>query len=124
MLLPLLASAGIPRASVRLWSAHYGAWEHICGPSTCNMVSVAMDGTQWTSEAMGRDLDQSVLLASFFGTLPPEPGYVEFDMSKLPVLQKGASDKSGAGFSVCPPPPGAARGDGEASGCRPGEGPA
>ena len=62
------------------------------------MISVAMDGTQWTNEALGRDLDQSVLLASFFGTLPPEPGYVEFDMSKLAVLQKGASDKSGAGF--------------------------
>ena len=98
LLLPLLASAGIPRASVRLWSAHYGAWEHICGPSTCNLISVAMDGTQWTNEALGRDLDQSVLLASFFGTLPPAPDSVEFDMSKLAVLQKGASDKSGAGF--------------------------
>jgi Putative peptidoglycan binding domain len=98
LLLPLLASAGIPRASVRLWSAHYGAWEHICGPSTCNLTSVAMDGTQWTNEALGRDLDQSVLLASFFGTLPPAPGYTEFDMSKLAVLQQGASDKSGAGF--------------------------
>lgn len=71
-ILPVITAAKFPRAGVRLWSAHYGAGEHICGPSTCKLVSVAMDGTQWTSSALGRDLDQSLLLPDFF-TVPHLP---------------------------------------------------
>jgi predicted Zn-ribbon and HTH transcriptional regulator len=26
---------GFERSQYRLWSAHYGAGEHICGPATC-----------------------------------------------------------------------------------------
>lgn len=60
-----LSAAGIPRSQVRLWSAHYGAGAHICGPSTCGH-GTAMDGTQWTDTALGRNLDQSLLSADFF----------------------------------------------------------
>jgi hypothetical protein len=67
--LPELASAGIARASVRLWTAHYSG-SHICGPSSCGAVPEAMDGTQWCSNALGRVLDESLLLADFF-TVPP-----------------------------------------------------
>lgn len=69
--LSVLASAGITRSLVRCWSAHYTE-EHICGPATCRYPGVpACDGTQWTNHALGRDLDQSLLLDDFFAT--PEP---------------------------------------------------
>ena len=67
-ILPVLGQARISRAQVRLWSAHYGAGEHICGPSSCGLMPVEADGTQWTSSALGRDLDQSLLLENFFTT--------------------------------------------------------
>lgn len=63
-------AAGI-RNQVRLWSAHYGAGIHICGPSTCRLVKEAVDGTQWTSASHGRSLDESILDDDFFG--PPNP---------------------------------------------------
>lgn len=71
-IVPLIRSGAIARPLVRLWSAHY-AGEHICGPLTCGAVSIAMDGTQWTDRAMGRSLDQSLLLADFFGAAPASP---------------------------------------------------
>lgn len=67
--LAALTAAGIPRTGVRLWSAHYGAGEHICGPGTCKLTPVAMDGTQWTDTAAGNDgtqIDASVLADDFF----------------------------------------------------------
>jgi hypothetical protein len=70
--LPVIKEAGIPRAGVRLWSAHYGDGLHICGPASCGLMSEDADGTQWTSNAMGRPLDQSVLKDDFFG-IPPLP---------------------------------------------------
>lgn len=73
--LVLLSAAGITRAQVRLWSAHYGAGKHICGPDTCKQVDVGMDGTQWTDQAPGANgskVDESLLLDSFF-TVPPPP---------------------------------------------------
>jgi len=66
-----LAARRIHRASVRLLSAHYGAGEHICGPATCGLVSVPMDGTQWTNSYPGLNgsrIDMSVLIDGFFGT--------------------------------------------------------
>jgi len=59
---------------VRLWSAHYGFGEHICGPASCKLVPVEVDGTQWTNSALNRNLDQSLLLENFFTTsaLSPE----------------------------------------------------
>lgn len=67
-ILPVLNQAKIGRSQVRLWSAHYGVGEHICGPSSCGLMPVEADGTQWTSNALGRDLDQSLLLENFFTT--------------------------------------------------------
>jgi hypothetical protein len=67
-ILPVLRQAGISRPAVRLWSAHYGLGEHICGPASCGAVPVEVDGTQWTSSALGRVLDQSLLQADFFTT--------------------------------------------------------
>lgn len=77
-----LNAAGIDPGVLRLWSAHYGVGEHICGPSTCRLVSRTMDGTQWTSNAMGRNLDQSLLDANFFS------GYTDL-MTQIPQLKQG-----------------------------------
>jgi hypothetical protein len=89
--LPVLAGAGIARASVRLWSAHYDG-PHICGPRSCGALSVDADGTQWTPTAMGRTLDQSLLLDDFFGsTVSTGSTRTEQIMQQLPTLKQGAS---------------------------------
>lgn len=94
---PLIQAAGILRPAVRLWSAHYTKAAHICGPATCRAMSISADGTQWTDRASGRDLDESLLAADFFGTVPD---WQETMMSKLPTLQQGAADKAGHVFYV------------------------
>lgn len=67
-ILPVLSQAKISRPDVRLWTAHYEAGEHICGPNSCGYLSTGADGTQWTSNALGRVLDQSELQDNFFTT--------------------------------------------------------
>jgi hypothetical protein len=67
-ILPVLSQARISRPDVRLWTAHYDAGEHICGPDSCGYLSTEADGTQWTSSALGRALDQSELQDNFFTT--------------------------------------------------------
>lgn len=62
---PELTEAGIARAAVRIWTAHYSGL-HICGASSCGELGFDADGTQWSDQAFGRDLDQSALVASFF----------------------------------------------------------
>jgi len=96
--IPVLKAAGITRASVRLWTAHY-AGKHICGPSSCGELSTDADGTQWTDQAFGRSLDQSLLLADFFAVPPapspqppPVPAWQEAIMNALPVLSEGSDD--------------------------------
>ncbi len=84
LLLPAISS--LPRSSYRLWSAHYTGEAHICGPSSCHALSVSADGTQWTSSALGRDLDQSLLAAGFFGT------WTEALVQELPVISQGSPD--------------------------------
>jgi hypothetical protein len=75
-IIPVVRAARFPRDQVRLWSAHYTHSAHICGPSSCGLTSVAVDGTQWTDRAYGRNLDQSLLLGDFFGAAPkPPPGH-------------------------------------------------
>ena len=69
--LAVLGQAGIARARARLWTAHFGLGEHICGPHTCGALSIDADGTQWTSSARGLVLDQSLLLDNFFAPAPP-----------------------------------------------------
>lgn len=89
-----LAARGIARASVRLLSAHYGAGEHICGPGTCGLVHIPMDGTQWTDAAPGAGgaaIDASVLADDFFGAAPHPTTWQETMMQALPVLKQGAS---------------------------------
>ena len=77
-LIPAIRVAGIPRSWLRLWSAHYTGQAHICGPSTCGETAIGMDGTQWTDSALGRNLDQSLLLSNFFDT------EVSMQVTKLP----------------------------------------
>ena len=69
-IVPLVRSGAIARPLVRLWSAHW-AGEHICGPASCGALSIDADGCQWTDRAWGRDLDESLLVADFFGTPKP-----------------------------------------------------
>ena len=95
--LPVLRTAGIPRTAVRLWSAHYTWSAHICSSTTCGAMSTDADGTQFTDRALGRNLDESLLLADFFAATPPlpPPDWQAVMMSKLPTLQLGAADTAG-----------------------------
>ena len=104
--IPALQLAGINRADVRLWAAHYSG-RHICGPGTCGELSIDADGCQWTDRAFGRSLDQSMLLPDFFAVtapaptpipqpspapLPaPAPNWLEAIVRELPTLQQGSS---------------------------------
>jgi peptidoglycan hydrolase-like protein with peptidoglycan-binding domain len=88
-LIPIITALG-SRSEVRLLSAHYDAGAHICGPSTCGMTSIDMDGTQWTDNALGRDLDQSQLLPSFFSPTAPISDYL--------TISEGST---GVGVSIC-----------------------
>jgi len=97
-LLGVLRLAGISRSSVRLWAAHY-AGQHICGPGSCGQVSVPMDGCQWTSTALGRNLDESLLVDGFFSGAP-SPSWQEAMVNALPTLKQGASDVSGQPLAV------------------------
>ncbi len=97
---PVITAAKIARESVRLWTAHYGAGEHICGPSSCKLLSIDADGTQWTENAVvdgqARDLDQSLLLAGLFGDPKPAPPPAESWEDKLlatiPVISLGSDN--------------------------------
>jgi len=85
-ILPVLSEAGIARANTRLWTAHYGEGEHICGPDSCGALSIEADGTQWTSSAQGLVLDQSLLLGNFFTTStegPPTTTEAELQSGQL-----------------------------------------
>lgn len=63
----IVAGYGINRSAHRLWTAHYDAGQHICGPSTCKRTNQYVDGTQWTDRAFNRNLDASILRDDFFG---------------------------------------------------------
>jgi hypothetical protein len=71
---------GFPRASYRLWLAHWGDGKHICGPGlVCGYPRA--DGTQWTAAAAGTHgthVDESLLAADFFPT-PPTPAVGPFE---------------------------------------------
>lgn len=108
--LPVITGAHIARSAVRLWTAHYGAGEHICGPRSCGRLSLEADGTQWADTAGGRTADQSLLAADFFGA--PAPRTAEVDV-QLQVLKQGDSGQvvrnwqgllvaHGYGFMIAP----------------------
>lgn len=82
-LVSALTAAGISRSKYKLWSAHYGAGSHCCGPATCKLCYWACDATQFTSAALGRSLDESVLADGFFGASP--------DVDPDPELSDGAT---------------------------------
>jgi peptidoglycan hydrolase-like protein with peptidoglycan-binding domain len=89
-----LAGRKIPRARVRLLSAHYGEGNHVCGPDTCKATPVAMDGTQWsdTTPGVGGTLiDLSTLEDDFFGA--PAPVTVEADVT-LQQIQNGSTGQA------------------------------
>jgi hypothetical protein len=88
-ILPMLSQANIARSAVRLWSAHYGLGEHICGPSSCGAVPVAVDGTQWTSSALNLNLDQSLLESNFFSTDPSVITEAELQSGELATGRNG-----------------------------------
>ena len=73
-LVNLMASSGFPRASYRLWSAHYTYTPHVCGPGHC--IYPQADATQWTDTALGRNLDQSECLDTFWANPAPTPPVV------------------------------------------------
>jgi len=101
-ILPTLRQAGISRARTRLWTAHYGLGEHICGPGSCGALSIDADGTQWTSTARGLVLDQSLLAGDFFATTSTDPTGTEAE------LQSGQLTTGSGAFTVIPVPPGTA----------------
>lgn len=73
-LLATMAANGFARPSFRLLSAHYGAGQHICGPSSCGFPQA--DATQWTDSAPGNGgawIDESLLAADFFAGAPMPP---------------------------------------------------
>jgi hypothetical protein len=100
-ILPELSRAGIALSQVRLWSAHYGIGQHICGPASCNAISVEVDGTQWNNNALGRNLDESILQANFFDANPGVTTEAELQSGQL-VNGKGA-------LTVIAVPPGSAK---------------
>lgn len=83
--IPAIKAAGISPGSVRLWSAHYTGTAHICGPSSCRELGITADATQFTDRALGRNLDESLLAAGFFGAAPATD-WQEAMMSTLPVI--------------------------------------
>jgi hypothetical protein len=101
-ILPVLSQARIARAETRLWTAHYGLGEHICGPRSCGALSIDADGTQWTSSAMGLVLDQSLLVEDFFTGTTSNPTVTEAE------LQSGQLNTGHGVFTVIAVPPGTA----------------
>lgn len=92
-----LAAAGVPRTSVRLWTAHYNGEPHLCSAACGYGVSDTADATQWASSdaagtlpAMyaGRNLDVSVTADDFWGP-GPSPGIPAFpgrDLHQPPIM--------------------------------------
>lgn len=77
-----LASAGVSRTQVRLWTAHYNGQPHLCSPACGFGVEQAVDATQWASpQAAGtvpstfgsRNIDVSLTADAFWGPAPPAP---------------------------------------------------
>jgi peptidoglycan hydrolase-like protein with peptidoglycan-binding domain len=69
-----LEANGIPRTAYRLWTAHYGQGQHICGPATCHQSQASADATQYTDTALGKSLDESLANPGFLTLVtPPAP---------------------------------------------------
>jgi Putative peptidoglycan binding domain len=119
-IVPGLEKLKVPLASVRLISAHYGAGEHVCGPSTCKyeqggQVIPSMDGTQWTDTFAGVNgaaIDMSSLSDNFFcGPPPASVSWEDELMATISTVQQGSSGQavrnwqgllSAHGYSLAP----------------------
>jgi hypothetical protein len=67
-----LESDRIQPSTVRLWTAHYTGYAHICSRQNCGYgLRVSSDATQWTDRALDRNLDESLCSDSFLGPPPP-----------------------------------------------------
>jgi hypothetical protein len=101
----VMAAHHIPRHAYRIWSAHYTNKAHLCAPKSCGYGLSEADGCQWTSTALGINLDRSLLLPNFFDPrpAPPKPptpkpatpSWQEAMLNALPTLKQG--DKDGPG---------------------------
>jgi peptidoglycan hydrolase-like protein with peptidoglycan-binding domain len=84
-----MSAIGMKRSQAKLLSAHYGDGPHICGPATCRLIDVPMDGTQWTTMFKGlngSDVDMSILADDFFG--PPQ-SETERLVRELGIVKRG-----------------------------------
>lgn len=68
-----MAANGFARESYRMWSAHYTNVAHFCGPDTCHFGISQADATQYTDDALGRSLDESIIADDFFPVPTPPP---------------------------------------------------
>lgn len=95
-----LAALGVPVAEVRLLSAHYGAGAHICGPHSCDLIDIQMDGTQWTdafATPAGKIIDMSMLQDNFFGPIS-ETGVIVRELGIVRQGMTGAAVKTVQGL--------------------------
>lgn len=92
-----LAAAAIPRSAVRLLSAHYGFGPHICGPHSCDLSDIEMDGTQWTNtwnNGNGAFIDMSMLADDFFGPAQTETERLVQELGTVQLGNTGAAVKT------------------------------
>lgn len=83
---------GFHRSQYRIWSAHYTGVPHFCAANTCGVTRTAVaDWTQYTSRALGRSLDESLLsdVPLFVNQVPPAPKPAPAPAPVEPVLRKG-----------------------------------
>ena len=107
-IISLVDLAGINRNDIRLWSAHYTYDPHFCGPHTCGLLPIDVDGTQWTDMANGINLDESILDDDFFAAkptptpkpspTPTPPSWQTKMMNTLPTLRLNDNDAVGVWY--------------------------
>jgi hypothetical protein len=61
-LLAELQREGVPRDGFRIWSAHYTGAAHRCSPRCGLGFNDHAGATQWTDRALGRELDESLVM--------------------------------------------------------------
>jgi hypothetical protein len=72
-IIPRIAPGALVGWDPRLWTAHYGQGEHVCGPHSCGQLPTDADGTQWTDAyrtPSGAAVDMSLLADDFFAPAP------------------------------------------------------
>ena len=96
-----LASAGVSRTDVRLWTAHYTGQPHLCSAACGEGVTGAADATQWGSAGApgtvpstygNRNIDVSITADDFWGPAAPTPAPPPFPgrILQQPPIMNGA----------------------------------